>query len=251
MRRSRVAPASARWPALVACLGLATAPTSSRASDFFGPQRAFQIQPEIDLYDSVTGNMRLILQVQSALIPAQSYAGGYVGGFMDWSLAALGRRLLSADLAKTHALNIRFGASYSNTIDPGSVGSSEYVSLQLDVTPRYFLPWEILATNRHRVTTRWNLLASDALSWRFRDRLRFEREFNLKELALTPFVDVEFIWQSPPAMWSQFRMEAGVQCPFEVGDLKQTLEVNFTALTYLQPTRTWRPVLGLIWSFFV
>jgi hypothetical protein len=66
-------------------------------------------------------------------------------------------------------------------------------------------------------------------------------------VGLTPFVNAEFVWQSPPAMWSQFLMEAGLQASFHWFGRGQTFEVNYSAVTSLQPSRSWRPVLGVVW----
>jgi hypothetical protein len=88
---------------------------------------------------------------------------------------------------------------------------------------------------------------SDPFSFRYQGRLQVQREFDVGGVGLTPFVNAEFIWQSPPAMWVQFRMQAGLQTSVHWFGRGQTFEVNYSTVMYLQPARTWRPVLGIIW----
>jgi hypothetical protein len=52
-------------------------------------------------------------------------------------------------------------------------------------------------------------------------------------------------------VWEQFRMQVGLQCSFGGIGRGQVIEVNYTTVTYLQPTRSWRPVVGVIWYLYV
>ena len=222
---------------------------TARAQDagFFGPDQGFEIQPEVDVYWHVAEDARLLLQVQGTSIPSQDYGSIAVGAYGDWMLAPLFRNLVSPDQALTRALNLRLGVRYVGTLDPGTIGSSQRLAIQLDVTPRYFLPWSILLSNRNRVQAQWQLGEADSFTFRYRGRLQVQREFDLGNVGLTPFVNAEFIWQSPPAMWVQFRIQAGLQTSVHWFGRGQTIEVNYSTVTYLQPSRSWRPVLGVIW----
>ncbi len=236
--------------ALILLAGLASlhaAPAHAQGSPFFGADQGFEIQPEVDVFWHVAEDARLLLQVQGTSIPSESYGGIAVGAFADWMLAPFFRDLVSPDQALTRALNLRLGVHYFGTVDPGTVGSSQRLSIQLDVTPRYFLPWSILLSNRNRFEARWQLGVADSFNFRYRGRIQFQREFDVGHVGVTPFVNVEWFWQAPPAMWEQFRMQAGLQASFHWFGRGQTLEVNYSTVTYLQPDRTWRPVLGLIW----
>jgi hypothetical protein len=59
-------------------------------------------------------------------------------------------------------------------------------------------------------------------------------------------VNVEFLWQSPPAIWTQFRIQGGLQVGFDLFAGGQTLEVACVAITSLQPDRSWSPQVGII-----
>jgi hypothetical protein len=232
----------------VALLVLATG-TAAGAQDtgFFGPDKGLELQPEVDVFRHVADGVRLLLQIQDSAIPSEGNNTLAVGGFVDWFVAPVVRNLVSPDKALTHALNLRLGVRYRGTLAEGTVGPAQSVALRFEVTPRYFLPWSILLSNRNRLQVNWNLGGSDSVTWIYRGRLQAQREFDAGGVGLTPFVNVEFVWQSPPAMWNQFRMEAGLQASVHWFGLGQTFEVNYSTVTYLQPSRSWRPVLGVIW----
>jgi hypothetical protein len=233
---------------LLGCLAaLHAGPARAQASPFFGADQGLEIQPEVDVYWHVAEDARLLLQAQGTSIPSQNYGSISVGAYGDWMLAPLFRNLVSPDQALTRALNLRLGVRYVGTVDPGTIGSSQRLAIQLDITPRYFLPWSILLSNRNRVQAQWQLGEADSFTFRYRGRFQVQREFDVGHVALTPFVNVEWIWQAPPAMWVQFRMQAGLQASVHWFGRGQTFEVNYSTITYLQPGRSWRPVLGIIW----
>ena len=58
---------------------------------------------------------------------------------------------------------------------------------------------------------------------------------------------MEFIWSTAQDMWSQFRIQIGVQLGVDWFGAGQVFELNSTLITYLQPSRSYAPVLGLVW----
>ena len=224
-------------------------PVTGRAQDtgFFGPAQGIELQPELDVFLHLADGVRLLLQVQDSAIPGERNNTLAVGGFVDWFVAPIVRELVNPDKSLTHTLKLRLGARYRGTLDPGTVGPAESVAIRFEATPRTFVPGEILLSLRNRFQVNWNLGGEDSVAWIYRGRLRAQREFDLGGVGMTPFVNVEFVWQSPPAMWNQFRMEAGLQTSVRWFGRGQTFEVNYSTVTYLQPSRSWRPVLGIIW----
>jgi len=233
-----------------ALLGLCSGEAWGQTTGYFGPEQALEIQPEVKVYYHVSDDFRLLAQVQSTLIPADSYSEISIGAFADWLIARDLRKLLSPDLAKTHTLELQGGALYTTTIDPGTLKSSENVILQGQVTPRYFLPWDVLIVLRNRAEAQWALENGDKFSFIYSGRLQLEREFAIGTSPLTPFVNAQLTWTSPPAMWTQFRMEAGLQCGFHWFGRGQIIEANFSVETKLQPSHSWTPVVGLIWYIY-
>lgn len=65
--------------------------------------------------------------------------------------------------------------------------------------------------------------------------------------SLTPFLNAEFIWTTSQDMWSQFRMQVGLQLGAHWFGRGQVIELNGSIFTYLQPTRSHSPVVGLVW----
>lgn len=114
-------------------------------------------------------------------------------------IAAVFRPLLSPDMSKTRPLNLRLGIQYVATLNSGTLTSSQSVVIQGDFTPRYFLPWAVLISNRNRLQARWTLGSGESFSFRYPGRIQLEREFDVGRVPLTPFVNAELIWASPPA----------------------------------------------------
>jgi hypothetical protein len=134
----------------------------AQEASFFGSNQGFEVQPEVDVYWHVAEDARLLLQVQGTSIPSQDYGSIAVGAYGDWMLAPFFRNLVSPDQALTRALNLRLGVRYVGTLNPGTIGSSQRLAIQLDVTPRYFLPWSILLSNRNRLQAQWQLGEADS-----------------------------------------------------------------------------------------
>jgi hypothetical protein len=220
---------------------------SAQDTGFFGPDQGLEIQPEVDLFYHLADGVRVLLQVQDNAIPSESNNTLAVGAFADWFVAPAVRELISPDKSLTHALNLRLGVRYRGTLAEGTVGPAQSVALRFEATPRFFAPWSILLSNRNRFQVNWNLGGSDSVTYIYRGRLQAQREFDAGGVGLTPFVNVEFVWQSPPTMWNQFRMEAGLQASVHWFGRGQTFEVNYSTVTNLQPSRSWRPVLGVVW----
>jgi len=51
-------------------------------------------------------------------------------------------------------------------------------------------------------------------------------------------------------MWTQFRMQGGLQVGFDAFARGQTVELNYSAITSLQPSRSWSSQIGLILSSY-
>ncbi len=222
----------------------------SRAQGFFGPEGSASYQPEVDAYFRLAEGVRIQAQVQPYFLPAQQVSQITFGIYGSWYVAAFLRELMSPDEAKNHAVDMRVGVLYNATLDSGTGSPGNLWTLQAEVTPRYNLPAAILVSLRNRVSFNWPVDGASGSFFRFRGRLQLEREFDVGTLPVTPFVNVEVFWQQPPAMWTQFRLQGGVQLGFEWFARGQSIELNFSAITTLQPSRTWAPQVGLVLSSY-
>jgi hypothetical protein len=80
----------------------------------------------------------------------------------------------------------------------------------LQLTPRLLLPWSLLVSNRNRADLR---VISGNFSWRYRNRLTFERTFKIKSVSLTPYAQGEVSYDSRYNAWTQNSYEFGATFP--------------------------------------
>ncbi len=220
------------------------------AQGFFGPTGSTSYQPEIDAYFRLADRLRLQAQVQPSLVPEQQVSQLSFGLYGSLFVADFLRDLLSPDEAKDHVVDVRLGVIYTATLDPGTGSPGNLWTVQFEITPRYDLPGEILASLRNRVSFNWAVDGASGFTFRYRGRFQLEREFDVARVPVTPFVNVELFWQQPPAMWTQFRIQGGVQVGFEWFARGQAVELNWSAITGLQPSRSWAPQFGLVLSSY-
>jgi hypothetical protein len=49
-------------------------------------------------------------------------------------------------------------------------------------------------------------------------------------------------------MWTRFQLQGGLQCGFHAFAKGQVVELTFSAITGLQPSRSWTPQVELVLS---
>jgi hypothetical protein len=255
-RPARAPPGRAglRGALAAALLALPAGRAAALAEEVFGNPTALQLQPELALYHQLGEDFRVLLKLEPTFIPSEGYAESGVSAYAAWMVAPYVRSLIDPDVAKARRLEVRLGAGYLATVEPGTVGSSKELRLEVEVTARYELPLEILASNRNRAEARWQVDGSESFTMRLRTRLQLERGFELSshsKASLTPFASLEFLWSTAQDMWAQFRLEAGLQLAAFWFWKGQNLELKATALTYLQPSRSYAPVIGFAWCQYI
>jgi hypothetical protein len=157
---------------------------------------------------------------------------------------------ITPDIAKRRRLDVRLGGSWYPTTRPGTAVWSNVLQAEGEATVRESIPWQILATLRGRAEARWQLDEPTSFVWRLRARLQLEREFDFSDrnqTSLTPFANAEVVWSTSQDMWTQFRMQAGLQLGVQWFGKGQVIEVNGSMITYLQPARSYSPVVGVVW----
>lgn len=236
---------------LVAAAGLTwTVGASSRASEFFGPSQGLALQPQIEVIKSLGEAFRVSAKVEPTFVPSSSNAEMGFGLFGDVLVAPFANIIVSPDFTKLHRFDLRVGLSWYPTTSPGTAGWSDVLQLEAQASVRATVPAEILVTWRNRVDARWQLDEPTSFVWRLRTRLQLEREFSLSReatLALTPFANAEVIWSTAEDMWSEFRMQVGLQLVVDWFGGGQIIEVNGSTVTYLQPSRSYSPAIGVTW----
>ena len=235
-------------PRVVALFLLAAA--RADASDFFGPSQGLQIQPELDVIQAIGESFRVIGKLEPTFIPSDSnWAMGF-SLYGAWMVAPFMETTITPDLAKRRRLDVRLGGSWYPTAESGIAGWSDLLQVEGEATVRESIPWQILLSLRNRVEARWQLDEPTSFTWRLRSRLQLEREFDFSDrdqTSLTPFVNAEVIWTTSQDMWAQFRLQAGLQLGVQWFGKGQVIELNGSVVTYLQPSRSYSPVIGVVW----
>ncbi|MGA8890858.1 MAG: hypothetical protein WB493_04765 [Anaeromyxobacteraceae bacterium] len=75
-------------------------------------------------------------------------------------------------------------------------------------------------------------------------------ELDVEHTWITPFVNAELFWQQAPGMWTQLRLQGGLQVGFDLFARGQAIEASWMAVTRLQPVHSWSPQVGLILSSY-
>ena len=152
-----------------------------------------ELWPEVDVY--VPLNEKFRLSFRFSVTKAQETrenTEGQFGAHIDYTLNK--RLVLRA--------GYRYGFSLTET-DP----FHEHRPLA-EQTYREHLPLKLLLTDRNREEFRF---VNGDFSFRYRNRLRLEREFLLPRRSLTPYGSVEVFHDSRFEMWNRNRLTAGVQ----------------------------------------
>ena len=119
-----------------------------------------------------------------------------------------GTSALYVDYRMNDPISWRVGFEYINTL-PDSPGQNNTVEhrVSLDFNYRWHLGDEVLLTDRTRLDLR-DIESVD--SYRVRNRVRFERPFELTRTTLTPYLNTELYYDSRyDAAVTRLRMETG------------------------------------------
>ncbi len=81
----------------------------------------------------------------------------------------------------------------------------------LELTPRFYLPYGIVVSDRNRVDLRW--IDGEDFSTRYRNRVTVEREFRLQRRAFSIYVSAEMFNDSRFEGWDRRRLDVGVRLP--------------------------------------
>jgi Protein of unknown function (DUF2490) len=111
------------------------------------------------------------------------------------------------DNEKKYALSLAANYEYSRTFGASSIRNEH--RLMLDATPRYRIRGGILVENRLRLEIRRR---DDGVNdyW-FRDRVRIEKQFRIKNFRFAPFAYVEPMWTYNANSWNRNLLSAGTE----------------------------------------
>lgn len=110
------------------------------------------------------------------------------------------------DNEKKYALSLAANWEYSRSF--GNTLRNEN-RIMLDATPRYKIRGGILIENRLRLEIRFR--GDGSRDYWFRDRVRFEKRFQIKKFRFSPFAYVEPIWGWQANSWNRNLLSAGTE----------------------------------------
>ena len=185
---------------------------STQLSKAQEPNTRNEFWPEIDVYINVKPKVRLFLMgtvsksVEDGEIRnAQSFEG-QVGAHIDY-------------IPNDHIIlraGYRFGTSVGDTDSP----YKEHRILT-EQTLRKLLPGDLLLSDRNREDFRF---ISGDFSFRYRNRVKVEREFDLfKGRTITPYVSAEIFYDTRSSSWNRNRLALGFEQSLRRGPLRRML----------------------------
>jgi hypothetical protein len=186
---------------------LVMAATALCAGDWYD-----QIWPETDIFVGTGEHSRLFFLIAGTRTKQDGYTDGQLGAHLDFFVAPLrkSRATRRPDIAREKFLMIRTGYLFGRTPANSPNPFTEHTFL-MEMTPRYFLPKGILLSDRNRGDLRF---VNGEFLPRYRNRMKFERTFQLGRRAFTPYAHAEVFYDWRYDAFTRQRYTAGGE--FEV-----------------------------------
>jgi len=179
-----------------------------------GPECHAQIDellPELDVYYKLNRNVRVSIQAKETR-ESGTPTTAELGPSLDIYLLRMTKLVESTsfdlDDSKTRPLLLTVGYRYLPTPDQPPTNRMEPVLTAALPVPKL----KIVMTDRNRADLDWQ---NGNLSWRYRNRLQFERSVRIHSYHLSPFVSTEVFYESRYGKWSDTAIYAG--CIFRLG----------------------------------
>lgn len=173
-------------------------------------QATSQIWPESSVFVKLSDRTRVSFLATTVKEDRDSTSGEF-GPNVDIYLHAIAKRTHWAgfrlDESKNRRLMVRIGYRYMPTYDSDDPAENRAL---LEGTARYPLMRGVLVSNRNRLDFR--VIDGDD-SWRYRNRLSFEKELSLGPLRLNPYARAEIFYDSRVDEWSRTEFMAGMSFP--------------------------------------
>ena len=227
---------------LVACALLAGVAGAGRAQETDD-----QFWPEIDTYVRLNHHARLfflLAPVKEA--GAESFDDTQIGAHFEFGVAPHARKHLVEAYDADQLRYLRASVGYRETFELG--GDDDTVSerrVVTDLTPRFFLPWELLVAQRNRVDYRW--IEGQEYSWRYRPRVWVERQSKIGSVKLVPHAAVELYYDSRYDSWERTEYRAGLSVPVALWFVPQAY---YTRQVDREPTKKYTNALGVIATLY-
>jgi len=177
-----------------------------RAQD---PSTRKELWPEIDVHVEVKPKVRLyfLATLSKAIEDGEDFSPRAYEAMFG----------ASVDYIPDKHVMLRTGYRRGWSLDDDSYSEHRLITEQ---TFRKLLPGNFLLSDRNREDFRW--LKGD-FSFRYRNRVTIEKEFQLKKRSLTPYVSGELFYDTRFGIWNRNRVVVGVQTSLLRGPLQKML----------------------------
>ncbi len=172
------------------------------------PEVDRQFWSEINLYWQFHPDARLVFMAQHSRDRDVDYEDVEFATYFDYYVRRfkpmLFQRLLERDQSRAKRIVLRaaYLASRSISKSPVIVEHRPYIQGTL----RWAFPYELLMSSRNRGQFRFS---NGAYSWRYRNELKLERDFNIYRVPATPYAAAEVFYDSKSGTVNRFRYSAG------------------------------------------
>lgn len=169
-----------------------------------------QLWPELSTFVKLTPKARLYFLATTVKENRDSTSGEFGPNLDIYAKPLRGRKHFAGfklDESKNQTLLIRIGYRYLPTF--GSDDPAENRGI-VEATARYPLARGLLASSRNRFDLRF---VDGTYSWRYRNRVSFEREMTLGKLTVNPYLRAEVFYDSRVKEWSRSGFMGGAALP--------------------------------------
>lgn len=165
--------------------------------------------PEFDFFIKLNEKSRIFLMYTATRTSdLDTYSEGQTGIHFDFYTVPLFRKRLVGFADKSRSKTLTMRAGYLLSRPRNASGASIEHMIDLEVTARFPMPGGLLASDRSRVDLRW---VDGNPRQRYRNRLKYERTFDLSHYQFTPYVHGEVFYDFNPRRWNRFRFSAGAE----------------------------------------
>ena len=174
-----------------------------------GAQSVTQFWPEVDLYAPLAPSTRFTFQIKDTREGQQSQQWQFGPSIEFYVKPLVSLRNLSTlpkDEARARILVLNAGYRYL----PGTQSDGAENRIVLSATPNYPLMWKLILSDRNQMELRF---IEGTFSWRYRNRLAFQRPFQIGSYKLTPYARCEEYYSSQYSKWYDTALSAGVNLP--------------------------------------
>ena len=199
---------------------------------------AFQFDPSATVNVDITDKVRMELLVGHEDSEDAAKNRWKVRTGLSFRLKPLFRSLLDGDPEHDKRHFLVFKASYEYSRSTYSEVTYNEHRITLEATPRHRWPGKILTSDRNRLEFRW---INGLYHLRYRNRVRAERGFRIKNRTLTPYVSAEAYWDQRYNIWSQVKFTGGADIPL---GRKMSLDTYYERRNCTTCSRRYINILG-------